>query len=213
MASTENRVRARACADEVVADLQIRLETFSSGAHAEIYDAARKARQSGADGIVFDLRGNGGGLVTQAQLIASMFLADGTIVTTKGRAVEEQTLEAVGQPIAGKLPTVVLVDRNTASASEIVAGALQDRKRATIVATISRPHHGDVSLSSAPPRASAARAFRLCPKPSKAPALINDSRAFLFTFFKSTVSKNRFKDSNFLLGRLSLAATMDSTAP
>jgi carboxyl-terminal processing protease len=62
-----------------------------------------------------------------------MFLADGTIVTTKGRAVEEQTLEAVGQPIAGKMPTVVLVDRNTASASEIVAGALQDRKRAKLV--------------------------------------------------------------------------------
>ena len=86
-----------------------------------------------AKGIVLDLRGNGGGLVTEAQLVASMFLADGKIVTTRGRAVKSQTLEAVGQPIAGKLPTVVLVDRNTASASEIVAGALQDRKRAKLV--------------------------------------------------------------------------------
>ncbi len=102
-------------------------------AHVQMADAIRRLKRRGAKGIVFDLRGNGGGLVTEAQLIASMFLADGTIVTTKGRAVETQTLKAVGQPIAGKLPTVVLVDRNTASASEIVAGALQDRKRAKLV--------------------------------------------------------------------------------
>ena len=104
-------------------------------ANVQVADAIRRLKRRGAKGIVFDLRGNGGGLVTQAQLIASMFLADGTIVTTRGRAVREQTLEAVGQPIAGKLPTVVLVDRNTASASEIVAGALQDRKRAKLVGT------------------------------------------------------------------------------
>ena len=102
-------------------------------AHVEMAAAIRRLKRRKAKGIVFDLRGNGGGLVTEAQLIASMFLPDGTIVTTKGRAVESQTLSAVGQPIAGKLPTVVLVDRNTASASEIVAGALQDRKRAKLV--------------------------------------------------------------------------------
>jgi carboxyl-terminal processing protease len=104
-------------------------------AHVQVADAIRRLKRRGAKGIVFDLRGNGGGLVTEAQLIGSMFLADGTIVTTRGRSVETQTLEAVGQPIAGKMPTVVLVDRNTASASEIVAGALQDRKRAKLVGT------------------------------------------------------------------------------
>jgi carboxyl-terminal processing protease len=102
-------------------------------AHVQVGDAIRRLRKRGAKGIVFDLRGNGGGLVTEAQLIASMFLADGKIVTTRGRAVKTQTLSAVGTPIAGKLPTVVLVDKNTASASEIVAGALQDRKRAKLV--------------------------------------------------------------------------------
>ena len=112
----------------------VSLSTFGPRtAHVEVADAIRRLKRRGAKGIVFDLRGNGGGLVTEAQLIASMFLADGEIVTTRGRAVEPQTLEAVGQPIAGKLPTVVLVDGNTASASEIVAGALQDRKRAKLV--------------------------------------------------------------------------------
>ena len=102
-------------------------------ASTQVAAAIRRLKRRGAKGIVFDLRDNGGGLVTQAQLIASMFLPDGKIVTTRGRAVKEQTLFAVGQPIAGKLPTVVLVNRDTASASEIVAGALQDRKRAKLV--------------------------------------------------------------------------------
>ncbi len=112
----------------------IALSTFGPNtAHEAMAAAIRKQRARGAKGIVFDLRGNGGGLVTQAQLIASMFLAKGAIVTTKGRAVKSKTLYASGPALAGKLPTVVLVDGGTASASEIVAGALQDRKRATIV--------------------------------------------------------------------------------
>jgi len=112
----------------------VALSTFGPDtAHVEMAAAIRKQRRRGAKGIVFDLRGNGGGLVSQAQLIASMFLADGPIVTTKGRAVQTRTLNANGPQVAGSLPTVVLVDGGTASASEIVAGALQDRKRATIV--------------------------------------------------------------------------------
>ncbi len=112
----------------------VRLSTFGPHtAHVEMTRAIRRLKQRGAKGIVFDLRGNGGGLVSEAQLVASMFLAKGPIVTTRGRAAPEQTLSAVGTPIAGKLPTVVLVDGGTASASEIVAGALQDRKRAKLV--------------------------------------------------------------------------------
>ncbi len=111
----------------------IALATFSSGAHGELATAIRRARDAGSKGIVLDLRGNGGGLVKEAQLVASAFLADGPIVTTKGRTVPARTLEAIGQPVAGKLPLVVLVDGGTASASEIVAGALQDRKRAKLV--------------------------------------------------------------------------------
>ena len=84
---------------------------------------------------MFDLRGNPGGLVREAQLVASGFIPEGTIVSTRGRAVEPQTLKATGNPVAGKLPMVVLVDRGTASSAEIVTGALKDTDRAEVVGT------------------------------------------------------------------------------
>jgi carboxyl-terminal processing protease len=113
----------------------VRLSQFSSGAHAEVYSALRKLKKRGAQAWVLDLRDNGGGLVSEAQLIASAFLADGPIVTTRGRNVKEQTLRATGDPIVPKAPMSVLVDNGTASASEIVTGALQDRGRAKVVGT------------------------------------------------------------------------------
>ena len=113
----------------------VRLETFSSGAHAEVYAAVRRAQREKVRGLVFDLRGNGGGLVEEARLVASGFLREGKIVTTRGRSVPERVYRATGSPIAPDLPMVVLVDRGTASASEIVAGALQDRDRAQLVGT------------------------------------------------------------------------------
>lgn len=111
----------------------LELHQFSSGAHAEVTGALRRFKRRGAKGVVLDLRGNGGGLVKEAQLIASAFLRGGPIVTTRGRDVPERTLNAVGDPVAPDLPLVVLVDRNSASASELVTGALQDRKRAVVV--------------------------------------------------------------------------------
>ena len=113
----------------------IRLETFSSGAHGEVYAAVKRAQKRKVDGIVFDLRGNGGGLVEEARLVASAFIPEGKIVTTRGRAVPERVYRATGDPVDAKTEMVVLVDRGTASASEIVAGALQDRKRAQLVGT------------------------------------------------------------------------------
>jgi carboxyl-terminal processing protease len=128
VASKEQRVDGRPFA-------VIKLDQFSSGAHGELVAALRKARKRGDKGVVLDLRGNPGGLVTEAQLVASQFLSDGTIVTTKGRSVPTRTLSATGDPAAPKTPLVVLVDRNSASAAEIVAGALQDRHRAPLVGT------------------------------------------------------------------------------
>ena len=113
----------------------VRLSQFSSGAHAEVYAALRKLQKRGAKVFVLDLRDNGGGLVSEAQLIASAFIADGPIVTTRGRAVKEQTLRATGDPVVPKAPVAVLVNKGTASASEIVTGALQDRERAKVVGT------------------------------------------------------------------------------
>lgn len=113
----------------------VALATFSEGSHVEVREAVEKARHEGARGIVLDLRDNGGGLVEEAQLIASIFIPSGVIVTTRGRNQPTQTLDAVGGAIPASIPMVVLVDSNTASASEIVTAALQDHRRATIVGT------------------------------------------------------------------------------
>jgi len=122
--------RAGACKAGIV-----RLAQFSSGAHSELYAALKREQKRGAKAFVLDLRGNGGGLVSEAQLVASAFLRSGKIVTTKGRSVPERTLDATGDPVVPTQPLVVLVDKGTASASEIVTGALQDRHRAKVVGT------------------------------------------------------------------------------
>ncbi len=113
----------------------VALATFSPGAHGEAREAVEHELHGGARGIVLDLRANGGGLVEEARLIASIFIAKGTIVSTRGRAQPSEVLTAAGRAIPGSIPLVVLVDSNTASASEIVAAALQDHRRATIVGT------------------------------------------------------------------------------
>ena len=111
----------------------VRLASFSSGAHAAVREELEPLVKKGAKGIVLDLRGNGGGLLTEGVLVSSLFIEDGLIVSTKGRNREEKKFEAVGSAIAPELPLVVLVDGGSASASEIVAGALRDRGRGKVV--------------------------------------------------------------------------------
>jgi carboxyl-terminal processing protease len=114
----------------------VALASFSPGSHVEVREAVEHELHEHVRGIVFDLRGNGGGLVEEAQLIASIFIPKGqTIVTTRGRAVPTQVLVATGESIPASIPVVVLVDANTASSSEIVTAALQDHHRATVVGT------------------------------------------------------------------------------
>jgi len=113
----------------------VALASFSPGSHVEVREAVERELHAGARGLVFDLRGNGGGLVEEAQLIASIFIAKGAIVTTRGRAQPTDVLVATGGAIPASIPMVVLVDANTASASEIVTAALQDHRRATVVGT------------------------------------------------------------------------------
>ncbi len=115
----------------------VALAEFSAGAHAEVLEAVEhELRQEHARGLVLDLRSNPGGLVEEAQLIASYFLPRGAVVvTTRGRVQPTQVLRAEGGAIPASIPMVVLVDRNTASAAEILTGALQDHHRATVVGT------------------------------------------------------------------------------
>jgi len=90
---------------------------------------------AGARALILDLRENGGGLLQEAVNVASIFIPDGTIVSTHGRAQPRQVYLARGGAIPTRIPMVVLVNRDTASAAEIVTAALQDRGRAKVVGT------------------------------------------------------------------------------
>jgi carboxyl-terminal processing protease len=116
-----------------IGDLQ--LTAFTDGAGQELQAEVRKALHAGAQALVLDLRENGGGLLNEAVNVASIFIPDGTIVSTSGRSQPRQVYLAKGDAIAPKIPLVVLVDRDTASAAEIVTGALKDRGRAKVVGT------------------------------------------------------------------------------
>jgi carboxyl-terminal processing protease len=116
-----------------IGDLQ--LTAFTDGAGQELRGQVQKALHAGAQALILDLRENGGGLLNEAVNVASIFIPDGTIVSTSGRSQPRQVYFATGAAIAAKLPMVVLVDHDTASAAEIVTGALRDRGRATVVGT------------------------------------------------------------------------------
>jgi carboxyl-terminal processing protease len=109
--------------------------SFTEGSGAQVHAALERLLQRGAKGIVLDLRGNGGGLLNEAVDVASIFIPDGTIVSTDGRARARHVYTATGGAIRSSVPVVVLVDRGTASSAEIVTGALQDRHRAEVVGT------------------------------------------------------------------------------
>jgi carboxyl-terminal processing protease len=110
----------------------VALSSFTSGAHAEMAAAVRRLIAQGAEGLVIDLRGNGGGLLDEAVLTSSLFVPNGTIVSTKGRTKPKRVFDATGDTITKK-PLVVLVDRGTASASEITTAALHERVGAPVV--------------------------------------------------------------------------------
>ena len=108
--------------------------TFSEGAHGELRDEIERLYRRGAEGLILDLRGNGGGLLNEAVLSASIFVEDGNIVSTRSRTDGDRDYEAIGDAIDPK-PTVVLVNRDTASAAEILTAALQQNDLAEVVGT------------------------------------------------------------------------------
>ena len=119
------------------ADGYILLEKFTDGVGQSIRDAYHELKAQGMKRLVLDLRGNGGGLLNEAVNIVSLFVPRGSIVVTaKGRsAASEEVYKTTTDPVDTEIPILVLVDSGSASASEIVSGALQDYDRATIVGT------------------------------------------------------------------------------
>ncbi len=112
----------------------VQLSTFSRGAHGELRSEVEELYEQGAEGLVLDIRGNGGGLLQEAVLVASVFVEDGPIVTTEGRTRPRETLDATGDALEPR-PTALLVNNDSASASEILAAALQQNELATLVGT------------------------------------------------------------------------------
>lgn len=112
----------------------IKLSKFSATTYKEFIDAVKKLKKEGMEQLVFDLRGNSGGYLSAAVDIADEFLPKGSLVVfTEGRSRPRSTFLARKKGQLENMPVAVLIDGESASASEIVAGALQDNDRGTIV--------------------------------------------------------------------------------
>ena len=113
----------------------IKLNSFTPTAASDVKSAIEKLQAQGMKELVLDLRGNGGGLLIEAVKIVNFFVPKNQlVVTTKGRVQEEnRTYKTLEEPFAPNMPLVVLIDGGSASASEIVAGSLQDLDRAVIM--------------------------------------------------------------------------------
>lgn len=115
----------------------IQLLSFSNDTAQDLRQAIRSIKDDGASSIILDLRGNGGGYLFSAIDVSSEFIDDGLILTERFGDGTEQTYEADGRGLATDMPLIVLINAGSASASEIVAGAIQDYERGWLVGEIS----------------------------------------------------------------------------
>jgi carboxyl-terminal processing protease len=116
--------------------LYLRLKQFQEGTHRELLEAIGRARQESATpltGVLLDMRSNPGGLVDEASAVADEFLGGGTVYSTRHRGQVVEQVKARNGGALTELPMTVLVNEYSASAAELVAGALQDNRRATVV--------------------------------------------------------------------------------
>jgi carboxyl-terminal processing protease len=111
----------------------IRVSRFGNDTGSLVRKSAQTFKDANVKGVVLDLRGNGGGYLEAAQEVASVWLDNGAVVVTEKGTHESQTDHASGDSILKGVPTIVLVDGGSASASEIVAGALKDNQVAKLV--------------------------------------------------------------------------------
>ena len=135
---TRQRVQIRSITRTVMLDETrgigyIRMEGFQNNTAEELDEALRTLERKGMKALIWDLRGNPGGLLETAAAVIERFIDRGVLVSTEGRAPEQsQVFKAHGNNVR-HYPLTLLVDENSASASEIVAGAIKDHHRGTIV--------------------------------------------------------------------------------
>lgn len=113
----------------------IKLSDFTTGAGKEVKEALEELKEKGAGKIILDLRGNPGGLLTEAVNVSNVFISKGSeVVSTKGKRTEwNKTYKALNEPVDINIPIAVLTDGGSASASEITSGVLQDYDRAVLI--------------------------------------------------------------------------------
>ncbi len=124
----------------------IRLTRFSGESANEIETAVTDLQEQGAEKLVLDLRGNGGGLLDAAVSVADHFLDEGPVLYQISKGEDEREYKSSSETLIPDLPLIVLIDGGTASAAEILAGALQDRDRALLVGSTPTFGKGSVQL-------------------------------------------------------------------
>jgi carboxyl-terminal processing protease len=133
---TRERVRTQTVTYDVLPDsnvADIRLSQFSGSASKDLEYVLKQVAAAHVSGIVLDLRDNPGGILDQAVDVASQFLGDGTVVVVKDSGGKERRIQVKSGGLATELPMTVLINNGTASAAEIVAGALEQNHRATLI--------------------------------------------------------------------------------
>lgn len=119
--------------DQAAGIAALKLSSFQKTTAADLEAALRRLDAAGMRSLVVDLRGNPGGLLSAAVDVADMFLDRGLVVATRGRSPDEDFNYSAGRPGTWRMPLVVLIDGDSASSSEIFAGAIRDHGRGTIV--------------------------------------------------------------------------------